>query len=412
MWSRITDSAFSREKSFFRSTHLIKSRHERKSSQMQYRINPKNGKKQSLLGFGTMRLPLNADGTPNEEESIRLIRYAIDHGVNYIDTAYTYHDGLSEVVTGKALQDGYREKVFLADKMATWMVKKEGSQEALFETQLRRCNTDHFDYYLIHNLYKPVWNQCKKLGTVEFIDKLKKEGKVTYVGFSFHGNLPLFKEIIDCYEWDFCQIQLNYMDADFQAGVEGLKYAAERGLPVIIMEPLKGGKLTDILPEPIEQFWKQADKQRTPAEWAFRWVADFPEVTTILSGMNTQAQLDENLRILSDASPHSLTAKEHEIISQVADKYNELIQYSCTGCRYCMPCPQKIEIPKIMDLYNECHLYNYNPKTKEDFEKYMLITSRPSTCIECGNCESHCPQSLPVMEAMKKAKEALEDREW
>lgn len=375
---------------------------------MQYRKNINNGDELSLLGFGTMRLPLNEDGHADEEESIRLIRYAIDHGINYIDTAYTYHGGESETVVGKALQDGYREKVFLADKMATWMVKQAGSQEALFETQLERCQTDCFDYYLIHNVYKPVWKQCLKMETIEFLEQKRAEGKIKNLGFSFHGDLPLFHEVLGYHNWDFCQIQLNYMDESFQAGVEGLKYAHQIGLPVMIMEPLKGGKLTDILPDTIKQLWESAPVRRTPAEWAFRWVADFPEVTCILSGMNSQEQLDENLRILDDAAPNTLTEQEHDLIKQASKTYNDKIQYSCTGCRYCMPCPERINIPQMMDLYNQCFLYGRNPKTKEDFEKYMLITGRPSGCVECGKCEDLCPQGLPIREAMKKAASELE----
>jgi predicted aldo/keto reductase-like oxidoreductase len=375
---------------------------------MQYRTFRKTGEKVSLLGFGTMRFPVLENGKINEPEAIDMIRTAIDNGINYVDTAYMYHNGESEIVTGKALKDGYRKKVFLADKMPVWMAKDEASMKQIFTNQLERLDDQVIDMYLVHNINKAIWKRVNQFNTLQFLEEKRAEGKIKHLGFSFHDDLNFFKEVVDAYPWDFCQVQLNYMDATFQAGVEGLKYAASKGIQVIIMEPLKGGKLTDVLPGSVEKFWSEADITRTPAEWALRWVADFPEVLTVLSGMNSMEQLQENMRVMNDAEPNSLTAKEQDIISKVADEYNHLIQYSCTGCRYCMPCPQKIEIPAIINLYNEWFLYNGNKKTKADFNMWISPKSRPSACTSCNACQSHCPQALPISEIMSKAKEIFE----
>lgn len=370
----------------------------------------KTGDKISLLGFGTMRLPV-IDGNManiNEAAAIKMIRSAIDKGINYIDTAYMYHNGNSEVVVGKALKDGYREKVFLADKMPVWYAKSEEDVESLFEEQLKRLDVDCIDMYLVHNITAPIWKRALKLNTLNFLEKKRAEGKIKYIGFSFHDNLDLFKDVIDSYPWDLCQIQLNYMDSEFQAGVEGLKYAASKNIPVIIMEPLKGGRLTDILPKSIKEYWNSAPVKRTPAEWALRWVADFPEVLTILSGMSSMNQLDENIKTLGAAEANSLTELEHKIIKNVADEYNNLIQHSCTECRYCIPCPVKIEIPTAIKFYNEWFLYDGNDKVKEDYLMWLASDRRASACISCKACEEKCPQHLPISEIMIKAKNIFE----
>ncbi len=377
---------------------------------MKYRTIGKMGERISQLGFGAMRLPvINGDNNNiDEAEAVRMIRAAIDRGVNYVDTAYVYHNGLSEVTVGKALKDGYREKVFIADKLPIWLAKNEEDIDKLFTTQLERLGVDCIDMYLIHSLNAGSWKHTEKLNTLTHLEKKKAEGKIKYIGFSFHDEFDVFKEILESYSWDFCQIQLNYMDADFQAGVKGLKLAASRGIPVVIMEPLKGGKLTDVLPQSIKDYWSEAPVQRTPTEWALRWVADFPEVLTILSGMTAMEQVVENIRILSDAEPNSLTEKEHEIIKNVADEYNKLIPYSCTACRYCMPCPVNINIPNIIERYNDYHVYEGNEKIKLDFNLWVPVKGRPSVCKACRACEKHCPQHLPVSEIMEKAKTLFE----
>lgn len=377
---------------------------------MKYRTFLKTGEKISLLGFGTMRLPIVNDDFSkiDEEEAIHMIRTSIDRGVNYVDTAYTYHDGFCEVAVGKALKDGYREKVLLADKLPLWLAKTEEDLERIFQEQLEKLDVDCIDMYLIHNITGSVWKRVQKYNAIDFLEKKRSEGRIKHIGFSFHDDFDLFKEVLEAYPWDFCQIQLNYMDQEFQAGVKGLKLAGSMGIPVIIMEPLKGGKLTDVLPQSIRDFWNQSDVKRTPAEWALRWVADFPEVLTILSGMTCMEHVDENIRILSEADPNSLTQTEQEIIQNVADEYNKLIRYSCTGCQYCMPCPLKINIPDIIGRYNDWFVYEGNEKIMQDFRTWVNPKAMPSVCIACKACEGHCPQHLPVSEIMKKAQEIFE----
>ncbi len=377
---------------------------------MKYRTFSKTGKKISLLGFGTMRLPALKDDSSkvDEAEAIRMIRTAIEKGVNYVDTAYMYHDGYSEVVTGKALKDGYRERVLLADKLPLWMAKSAEDMDRILDDQLKRLQVDSIDMYLVHNVNAPVWRRAQKYNTLQWLEQKRAEGKIKYIGFSFHDEFDLFKEVLESYPWDFCQIQLNYMDVDFQAGVKGLQLAGSLNIPVIVMEPLKGGKLTDVLPQSIKDFWEQAPVKRTPAEWALRWVADFPEVLTILSGMSTMEQVEENLRILSEADPQSLTETEHKIIRNVSEEYNKLIRYSCTGCQYCMPCPVKINIPDVIGRYNDWFVFEGNDKIMEDFYTWVPEKGRPSVCESCKACESHCPQHLPISEIMRKAKEIFE----
>ncbi len=374
---------------------------------MQYREFKKIGSDVSLLGVGCMRLPQAEDGKVNEAEAIRIIRTAIDKGVNYVDTAYMYHNGESEKVLGKALKDGYREKVMLADKMPIWLAKDEEGMKNIFEEQLRRLDTDCIDMYLVHNVTVPVWKRAKKLNLMPFLDEMKAQGKIKHIGFSFHDTFDFFKEVIDEYPWEFCQIQLNYMDKDHQAGVKGLKYAAEKGLGVIIMEPLKGGRLTDAIPPTVQALWDKAAVKRTPAEWAFRWLANMPEVTLMLSGMSSMEQLSANIDTLSSADISELTSDEKELINKVSDEYNRLIKYSCTGCKYCMPCPHKLEIPKIIGYYNDWNVYEQNPSTKMEYMDWLGDGFHASDCAGCHLCEEKCPQALPIVQAMKDAAEAF-----
>lgn len=377
---------------------------------MEYRKFKETGKNISLLGVGTMRFPILSDGQIDEPQAIAMIRKAIDSGVNYVDTAYMYHDGMSEVVVGKALKNGYRERVLLADKMPIWSAKNEEEMKAIFEEQFKRLDVECIDMYLVHNITASVWRLANKLNLLPFLEDQKAKGRIKHIGFSFHDELEVFKEVIDAYSWEFCQIQLNYMDAEFQAGVAGLEYAANKGIPVIVMEPLKGGKLTDSLPKEIKEIWETAEIKRSPAEWAFRWVANFPSVITILSGMSNMAQLEDNLRIFEDLKANSLTEKENEIIRRAAYQYNSLIKYSCTACNYCMPCPSKINIPSIISMYNEWFLYGKSPKIISDYIQWIPPGKRASDCTNCKNCESHCPQSLPVSDIMKLVAEAFENK--
>ena len=372
---------------------------------MKYRTFPKTGEKVSLMGLGTMRLPVydKEETRPILEEGVKMIRRAIDLGVNYIDTAYMYHGGKSEEIVGAALKDGYREKVFLADKMPVWMARQAGGIEALFQQQFDRLQVDYIDMYLVHALDKGVWKLAQKLEAIPFLEAKKAEGKIKHLGFSFHDDLELFKEIIDAYPWDFCQIQLNYMDSHFQAGLEGLEYAASKGIPVVIMEPLKGGKLVNV-PEDIAKLFDSLDKKYTEAGWALRWLADRPEIMTILSGASSMEQMEENIATLSDADANALTAEEKKVIEEVKAAYKRRIKADCTGCRYCQPCPMSIDIPEALRLYNDWHLY-HNENTLHRDMALFLPKGKPVDCVGCHECDFKCPQKLPIANIMQEMKE-------
>ena len=376
---------------------------------MDYRPFGKTGEKISLLGMGTMRLPLDAKGGVDEDAAIRLIRKAIDGGVNYVDTAYMYHNGASETVTGKALRDGYREKIFLADKMPIWLAKDADDMERIFNEQFEKLGVDVIDMYLVHNVTEALWNRSLKFGLMDFLAAQRDKGRIRWIGFSFHDELPVFLKVLDAFPWDFCQIQFNYMDLDYQAGEKGLRAAGERGIPVIVMEPLKGGKLTDRIPPAIQELWDSAPVRRSPADWAFRFVAEYPEVVTILSGMSAESQLAENLELFSGYKGTLLTAEERERILKVADAYRKTVPYGCTGCKYCLPCPQKIDIPSFIDLYNEWHVYDHNPKVMVNFG-WWFPKYKPSSCTTCRACEEHCPQHLPISDIMREGSKIFENK--
>jgi len=374
---------------------------------------PKNGDELSVLGFGCMRLPVKEDGTIDEERAKNQVRYAIDNGVNYVDTAWPYHMGASEPFLGRALADGYREKVKLATKLPSWMVESREEMDKFLNAQLEKLNTDHIDYYLIHSLVGELWDNLEKLGVADFLDKAKADGRIINAGFSFHGSNSDFKRIVDTYDWDFCQIQYNFLDEKNQAGTEGLEYAASKGLGVIIMEPLRGGKLASPVPSAVEEIWDEAPVKRTAAEWGLRWVWNHPEVTVVLSGMNEEAHIEENLKVAGEAYPNSLTETELQLVSRVEQKYRELMKAGCTGCRYCMPCPQGVDIPACFEVYNNLHMFG-----DEDMAKFMYagrlggaLGGEPafaSLCVQCGDCMEKCPQHLDIPTLLESVVEDLE----
>ena len=325
---------------------------------MQYVEFPGLGIEVSRFGMGCMRLPRTKgkDGKEiiDEKEAVKMIRYAAENGVNYFDTAHAYPG--SEAVLGKALSGGLREKVFIATKSPVFNIKKEEEFETIFEKELERLQTDHIDFYLLHGLGKKNWETVKEFKLLNKLDALKKEGRIKYASFSFHDDLDTFKEIIDSYPFDMCQIQLNFLQEDFQAGVEGLKYAASKGIGVVIMEPLQGGLLGENVPEDIIKAWDSSGIKRTPAEWGFRWIADLPEATVILSGVSSMEQLKEDIKIFEDALPGSLTEGEHRAYEKIKDIYKEKLKVKCTGCAYCMPCPSGVNIPAVFRFYNNTFL--------------------------------------------------------
>jgi len=382
---------------------------------MIYRKIPKNGDELSILGFGCMRLPVKEDGSIDEERATKQVRYAIDHGVNYVDTAWPYHMGQSESFLGLALAEGYREKVKLATKLPSWLVESRVDMDKFLNAQLEKLKTDHIDYYLIHGLSGEVWNKMESLGVINFIEKAKSDGRIVNAGFSFHGSGDDFKRIVDAYPWIFCQIQYNFMDENHQAGTEGLKYAASKGLGVIVMEPLLGGNLTNPVPSEVEEIWNESSLKRTPAEWALRWVWNHPEVTVVLSGMNEESHIDENLKIANEAYPNSLTEAELQLVSRVEQKYNQLMKIGCTGCHYCMPCPSGVNIPECFSIYNSLHMFGNADGAKFTYAIRMsgvFTNAEPegfaSQCIECGRCTDICPQSLKIPDLLKAVVEELE----
>lgn len=381
---------------------------------MYYREFGNLGFKISTFGIGCMRLPLllQPDGSTDpskidEDEAIKMIRYGIDNGVNYIDTAYGYHGGNSEIVTGKALKDGYREKVKLATKLPVWLANSYEDFGKLLDEQLAKLQVDYIDFYLLHALNKNSWEKVKDMGVLEFLDKAVEAGKIKHPGFSFHDELPVFKSIIDSYDWKMCQIQLNFLDENYQAGVEGLRYAGSKNIPVVIMEPLRGGRLARNIPEDILKVWDSYHIKRSPVEWAFRWLYNFPEVTVILSGVSTMEQLKENIEIFKNAAPNSMTEEELELVAQVKAIYESRTKVDCTACNYCMPCPSGVDIPRIFSLYNTASMFNEYAEQSKHYERLIEENKDASNCVECSQCEGACPQNIAIIDMLKEAHEAL-----
>lgn len=381
---------------------------------MLYRKMPKNGDELSILGFGCMRLASKEDGSIDEERATRQVRHAIDKGVNYIDTAWPYHMGESEPFLGRALADGYREKVKLATKLPSWLIERLEDMDKFLNAQLEKLNTDHIDYYLIHALVGDLWNNVVEVGVADFLDKAKADGRIINAGFSFHGASEDFSRIVDAYDWDFCQIQYNFLDEKNQAGKKGLEYAASKGLGVVIMEPLRGGNLTKNVPQVVKDIWDEAPIKRSPVEWALRWVWNHPEVTVVLSGMNEEAHIEENLRIAGEAHPDSLTETELQLIKKVEQKYRELMKVGCTGCRYCMPCPSGVHIPLCFELYNNLYMSSNVDSVKFLYAEHLSgtlsvgETGYASQCVQCGQCLEKCPQHIDIPAMLELAVEKLE----
>ncbi len=363
----------------------------------------------SALGFGCMRLPTLDGDTSKIDEPVatRMVRHAIDQGVNYVDTAYTYHGGNSETFVGNVLQDGYRDKVKLATKMPTWMVEKPNDFDRFLNEQLKKLRTEQINFYLLHGLKWDRWPKMQKPGVLEWAEKARADGRIAHLGFSYHDKVDLFKEIVGAYDdWAMCLVQHNYMNEQSQAGSEGVQYAAAKGLGVAIMEPLLGGGLVKPPPS-VEEIFARAPKKRSPADWALQWLWNKPQVSTVLSGMNSMEQVKENIASAEISGVGSLTDQELVVVTSARDVYMKLRPVSCTKCGYCMPCPNGVDIPINFEIYNTGMLFNNRRGSQFWYFRRIPEETRASSCVQCLACEEHCPQEIKISEWMPRIHEEL-----
>jgi len=366
----------------------------------------------SALGFGCMRFPRKGREASNidEPEATRMLHYAIDHGVNYLDTAYPYHGGNSEPFVGRALKGGYREKVRLATKLPCWLVQTPKDFDKYLNEQLERLQTDHIDFYLLHGLDEKRWQAMHDLRVLPEAEKAIADGRIGYLGFSFHDRYDVFKEIVDAYDkWTFCQIQYNYVDVEEQAGTKGLKYAAAKGLAVVIMEPLLGGALANP-PDKIQRLWDGGPSKRTPADWALQWLWNQPEVSVVLSGMSTMQQVEENVASAGASGISTLTEEGLELVRRVGEEYEGLYPIPCTKCGYCLPCPNGVDIPRLFELFNRGKAYNSVEQARFRYEQ-VPEEARANACQKCHECEDLCPQKILVSDWMVRVHEVLGEKQ-
>ncbi|MCK5691687.1 MAG: aldo/keto reductase [Bacteroidales bacterium] len=372
----------------------------------------KTGVQVSPLGFGCMRFPVigKDNSRIDEAQAIEMIHHAIDQGVNYFDTAYPYHafdfskGGASEPFLGKALKNGYRDKVYIATKLPCWLVESPEDMDRFLDEQLKRLDSGSIDFYLLHALDRISWKKLLQFGVLDFLNRAIAEGKIRYAGFSYHDEAGLFKEIVDAYDWTFCQIQYNYLDEEFQAGTEGLKYAAAKGLAVVAMEPLRGGTLVNGLPPAAWKLMEQAAPERTAVEWALQWLWRQPEVTMVLSGMSHLDHVKENVQLARNISPNEWTVKDTEALAKAVGITRQLQRVNCTDCAYCMPCPEGVNIPRNFALCND-HYMVQDPVAKVRYQRLLTDTAKASNCVRCGQCEPLCPQGIQIMDELEHVAE-------
>lgn len=369
------------------------------------------GEDVSVLGFGTMRFPvLNKDPKQiDEEKTEEMLDHAIENGVNYLDTAQPYHGGESENFLGRYLKKRkLREKIFLATKLPAWLIKEKSDFNIQFEQHLNKLQTDHIDFYLLHALNEKSWKNIKKLGVLEWCEKKKAEGKIKHIGFSFHDTLSVFKKIVDSYDkWEFCQIQYNYMDKNFQAGEQGYKYLIKNNIDIIIMEPLRGGQLAKEPPTEIKELWQQFPAKRTYADGALQWLWNKKNVSILLSGMTTIQHVKENLKSAENSKVDSLTKSELDLFKQIRKAYLQKSPFLCTSCKYCLPCPHGVDIPSILEFYMMYKMYDDLKRSKWFYNSFINEDSRADKCVECGECESKCPQQIEIIKWLKESHKVL-----
>jgi len=374
----------------------------------------RTGVKVSALGFGCMRFPLigSDNSRIDEEHAMKMVHYAIDNGINYFDTAYPYHaydfskGGASEPFLARALTKGYREKVYLATKLPSWLIESREDMDRFLDEQLERLGTAYIDFYLLHALDRVNWKNLLQHGVFDFFDKALESGKIRYAGFSYHDDSELFKEIVDAYDWSFCQIQYNYLDEEYQAGKEGLLYAAGKGLAVVAMEPLRGGTLVNGLPPAARQLLQEAAPDRTAVGWALQWLWKQPEVTIVLSGMSHLDHVKENLKLLENLSQEEWTVKDEDTLQKAVGIIRGKKMVDCTACNYCMPCPEGVNIPRNFALINDFHMLR-DPAARLRYQRLLSDTAKASNCIQCGLCEPQCPQGIPIRAELEHVDEQL-----
>lgn len=372
---------------------------------MKYRKMPHSRDKLSALGFGCMRLPVDKDNKIDEEQALAMMHFAYENGVNYYDTAWTYHNGESEPLLGKFITQIDRRKVFVATKLPCWLVKSRKDMDTFLNEQLQRLQTDYIDYYLLHSLTQESWAEMKKNGVADFLDKAKADGKIRYAGFSFHDNYPIFNKVLQSYPWDFCQFLLNYLDINYQAGFKGYKSAVQKEIGIIAMEPLRGGKLAGPLPENVQDIWKKNNIRLSPVKFALKWVWNLEGCQVLLSGMSSLEQVKENVHYAELCKANTLDDKTLAIYKSVRKEFLARIPVMCSECRYCLPCPQKIAIPDIFGIYNDAVMFSDKARHKREYEMFIPEESRADKCIACGECLAKCPRHIDIpsnMEAITK----------
>ena len=363
---------------------------------------PKTTDRISSLGFGCMRFPTTAEGKIDRPQAMEMLTYAYKHGVNYFDTAYPYHNGESELVVGEFLQTIDRSKVLIATKLPCWLIKTPEDMDKYLNEQLSKLQTGYIDYYLLHALNHKTWAALKKMKVLKFLEKARADGRIRHIGFSFHDAYPVFRKIVMSYDWDFCQIMLNYLDTHYQAGKRGFEIAAERKMGIIAMEPLRGGKLVSPIPPGIEALWSKSSQQMSPVQRAVRWVWNLPDATVLLSGMSSLAQLKENIKYADAFSANELTPADLKLYQRVRREYIKRIPILCSECRYCLPCPQKVAIPSVMGVYNEAVMFDDKERHAKEYKWFVPEESRAGKCIQCGVCLAKCPQKIDIPNQMIK----------